>query len=409
MPDQAASPTVTSTPNGSANATTTSTANETINQTVSQLPEPLDVFGQGFFGNGTSFVVQVVLTFAIVVAVFTIRYYEHKWANSLARNSAKRIAAAGAVAVVTALGVLFIVDLWSLADDLVKAVDGLGDRDIAGKVLISGVILGVAYTLTNFVGRIIQVVAGTGDAISRHQREIMFRLTQVTLYSIALLVVISLFTENLGSLLVGAGFLGIIVGMAARQTLGAVLAGFVLMFSRPFEIGDWIVVGDKEGTVTDITIVNTRIQTFDGEYVILPNDEVSSEAITNRTRRGRLRIEVEVGVDYDADPEYASDVALETVETLDEVLDVPGPQVVLKEFGSSSVVLGVRFWIDNPSARRMWRARSAVVAAVKDAFEEEGIGIPFPQRALSTRDAEGDVPLSESTRSTEATTDGGEQ
>ena len=410
MAEQATSPTPTATANGTANGSVSGdTANETINQTVSQLPAPLDAFGQGFFGEGTGFVVQVTLTAIIVATVFAVRYYEHKWASSLASNSAKRIAAAGAAAVVTALGVLFIVDLWSLADDLVNAVDSLGSRDIAGKVLISGILLGVTYTLTNFIGRVIQVVASTGDAISRHQREIVFRLTQVFLYATAVFVVISLFTEDLGSLLVGAGFLGIIVGMAARQTLGAVLAGFVLMFSRPFEIGDWIVVGDKEGTVTDITIVNTRLQTFDGEYVILPNDEVSSDAIVNRTRKGRLRIEVEVGVDYDTDPEYASDVALEAVEAVDKVLDVPGPQVVLKRFADSSVVLGVRFWIDNPSARRMWRARTAVVAAVKDAFEEEGITIPFPQRSLSSRDEAGDVPLSEPNRGVEATTDGGDE
>lgn len=372
------------------------------------LQSPFDAFGEGFFGNDTGFVVQLLVTAVIVVGVFAVRYYENKWVSSMPSDSAKRIAAAGGVALLTAVGVVLLVDVWSLGGEVQNAFGNLNEGDRPGKILISAVILGIAYTLTNFVGRVIQVVAGTGDAISRHQREIVFRLTQVFLYATAVFVVISLFTENLGSLLVGAGFLGIIVGMAARQTLGAVLAGFVLMFSRPFEIGDWIVVGDKEGTVTDITIVNTRLQTFDGEYVILPNDEVSSDAIVNRTRKGRLRVEVEVGVDYDTDPEHASDVALEAVEGVDKVLDVPGPQVVLKRFADSSVVLGVRFWIDNPSARRMWRARTAVVAAVKAAFEREEITIPFPQRSLSTRDSSGDVPLSEPNRGVEATTDGGD-
>ncbi|SEO70573.1 Mechanosensitive ion channel [Halogranum amylolyticum] len=395
--------------NGSANGSATDAANETINETVSQLPAPLDALGQGIFPAGTALVVQIAVTVVVIVAVFGIRYYENKWVNSMESDSIRRVLASGGVALATAVGVLLLVDVWALGGALVSAFGNLNEGDRPGKILMSGVILGISYTLTNFVGRVIQVVAGTGDAISRHQREVVFRLTQLSLYATAVFLVISLFTEDLGNLLVGAGFVGIIVGMAARQTLGAVLAGFVLMFSRPFEIGDWIVVGDNEGTVTDITIVNTRLQTFDGEYVILPNDEVSNEAITNRTRRGRLRIEVEVGVDYDADPEYASDVVLEAVEDLDEVLDVPGPQVVLKEFASSSVVLGARFWIDNPSARRMWRARTAAVAAIKEALEREEIAIPYPQRALSTRDGEGDVPLSESDRSAEATTDGGKR
>lgn len=398
-------PTLTPAPTSTPNAT----SNTTLNATSVTLPEPLGALGQGVFPNDTIFAVQALVTVLIIVIVSAARFYENKWASSLAVDSPKRVALAGGIAVFTALGVVLLVDLWSLGNNLARAFANLNDQEQAGKVLISGVLLGITYTLTNFIGRLIQLVTGTGEAISRHQREIIFRLTQVFLYTTVILVVISLFTNNLGSLLVGAGFLGIIVGMAARQTLGAMLAGFVLMFSRPFEIGDWIVVGDKEGTVTDITIVNTRIQTFDGEYVILPNDEVSGDAITNRTRKGRLRVEIEVGVDYDNDPERASDVALDAVDTLDEVLDVPSPQVVLKSFADSAVLLGIRFWVDNPSARRLWRARTAAVAELKTAFEREGIKIPYPQRELMSRQEEGGFRLAENGRSVEATTDGGEK
>lgn len=223
---------------------------------------------------------------------------------------------------------------------------------------------------------------------NEHQQRIVFRVLQVTLLIAAGLAILTVWNLSLGGLLVGAGFLGIVVGMAARQTLGSLIAGFVLMFSRPFEIGDWVEIGDREGIVTGITVVNTRIRTFDGEHVMLPNDEVSSRSIVNRTRQGRLRLEVEVGVDYDADPSDAADVAHGAVEGLDEILSVPRPRVVVKRFGDSAVVLGVRVWIDNPSARRKWRARTAVVEAVHGAFSDEGIAIPFPQRELSAREGE---------------------
>jgi small-conductance mechanosensitive channel len=177
--------------------------------------------------------------------------------------------------------------------------------------------------------------------------------------------------------------------MAARQTLGALLAGFVLMFSRPFEIGDWVEVDGMEGIVTDISIVNTRIQTFSGEYVMIPNDIVSGEKIVNKSRKGRLRVEVEVGVDYDADVERAADLAKQTMKDCDEVLTVPTPQVVLKEFGDSAIVLGLRGWIDKPSARRQWRARTEVIEEVKKAFDREGVKIPFPQRELAGREESG--------------------
>ena len=286
---------------------------------------------------------------------------------------------------VTGSGIVILVDLWELIGPLARSYRNLGLQDIAGRMLLAVVILATTYALTDLVGRIIGEFTGTRSSISEHQREIIYRLTQVTLYTLAILVVVGLFTRDLGSLLVGAGFLGIVVGMAARQTLGAVLAGFVVLFSRPFEVGDWIVVEDTEGVVRDITIVNTRIRTVDGETVMVPNDIITGTTVRNRSRQGRLRIEVEVGVDYDTDLDAALSIAADAMTDLDTVLDAPEPHAVLEEFGDSAVVVSLRFWIDNPSARRYWRARTAVVRAVKAAFEAEGITIPFPQRELSTR------------------------
>jgi small-conductance mechanosensitive channel len=160
------------------------------------------------------------------------------------------------------------------------------------------------------------------------------------------------------------------------------------MFARPFEIGDWVEIGDREGIVTEISIVNTRIQTFDGEYAMVPNDTVGSSEVINRTRKGRLRIQVDVGGVVHTDVEEAIDVAVEAMRDVDDVLAVPQPMAVLKGFGDSSIVLNLRFWIDKPSARRKWRAQTAVIAAVKSAFDREGITIPFPQRVVSGRSGE---------------------
>ncbi|MFB6102644.1 MAG: mechanosensitive ion channel family protein [Haloplanus sp.] len=335
---------------------------------------------------------RVVATLVVVAVVLGVRYGARRWRDrrgDTAGRSIPKVAMSAVVTLVTGSGIVAVVLLWDLIQPLARSYRNLGLQDTAGRVLLAVVILAATYALTGFVGRIIGEFTGKRSGIGEHEREIVYRLTQVTLYTLAVLVVVGLFTRDLGSLLVGAGFLGIVVGMAARQTLAAVLAGFVLMFSRPFEIGDWVEIGDREGIVTGITIVTTRIQTFDGEYVMLPNDEVNGQPIINRTRKGRLRIEVEVGVDYDHDPERAADVAREAVKGLDEVLKVPTPQVVGKRFGDSAVVLGVRVWIDNPSARRMWRARTAVIEAITDAYEEEGIKIPFPQRELMGRTEEG--------------------
>ena len=251
---------------------------------------------------------------------------------------------------------------------------------IASFILLVGTLI-----VMRFISRVIDEVLGSSSAVTAHQREITHRVAQVIVWSVSLVVVLGVWIDDLGGLLVGAGFLGIVVGMAARQTLGTVLAGFVMMFDRPFEIGDWIVVDDEQGIVTDISIVSTRIRSFDGEYIMIPNDVVASRMVTNRSKRGRLRVEIDVGVDYDADVERAMALAESAVDDLEWALSAPAPRVVSKEFGDSAIVLGVRFWLDDPSARRVSSARTAAITAIKRAFDDAGIGIPYPQRQLSDR------------------------
>jgi small-conductance mechanosensitive channel len=138
--------------------------------------------------------------------------------------------------------------------------------------------------------------------------------------------------------------------------------------------------------VTDITITNTRLRNFDGESIVIPNDMANNRAVTNRSEQGHLRIRVEVGIDYETDPEHAETVALDAIERIDSVADSPPPDVVPTRFGDSAVVLELRFWIDRPSPPRRWRGTREVIHAVKRRFGEEDIEIPFPQRELSSRD-----------------------
>ena len=331
---------------------------------------------------------EVAVSLLVVVVVVGIRRLTGRWIAARRPASRTRVAVSGVVTLVSGLGVVVLVGIWGLLGPLAAAYHELGLSSLGAELVLAAVLLGAAYAITGFLGRVTEEFAGSRARVSEHQREVLYRLTQVGIYAVVGLTIVTLFTDNLGSLLIGAGFLGIVVGMAARQTLGSVLAGFVLMFSRPFEIGDWVEIGGHEGIVSQITIVNTRIQTFDGEHVMLPNDEVASQPILNRTRKGRLRVEVEVGIDYGVRPKHAADVAVDAVDDLDAVSTVPGPQVVVKQFGDSSVVLGVRAWIEDPSARRMWRAKTAMIDGVHEAFRREEIEIPFPQRTVSRRAGE---------------------
>jgi small-conductance mechanosensitive channel len=356
-------------------------------------------------------VLRVVVTVAAVAFLAAIGYVTNRVQGGLRErfgNTVADVLTMLLIGVAVSVAAAVVVGVWSSADEVATAMANLPiTADDTDKLLITLVLVMVTHILSRLVKRVLEDYLATTDAFSDHQRRLTYRLSQVVLWTGATIVTLGVWNVELTGLLVGAGFLGIVVGMAARQTLGAVLAGFVLMFSRPFEIGDWVEISEVEGIVTDISVFNTRIQTFDGEYVMFPNDVVSGQQIANRSRMGRLRLEVEVGVDFDTDVDVAVETAAEAIGELDTILSVPTPQVVVKRFGDSAVVLGIRFWIDNPSARRKWRARSAVVTTVKEAFDDAGITIPFPQRTFGAREGEGEVETAG--QAGEPTPDGGEE
>lgn len=287
---------------------------------------------------------------------------------------------------VTAVAIVFV---WDAVTQIRDQVAKLGANPKLGVwIVVSLLVVAVAYGITRIASRLV-TRPDLEEVPSDHRREVAFHVIQVTVYGIAALVVLTIWRVDLANLLLGAGFLGLVLGLAARQTLGAVLAGFVLLFARPFEVGEWVEIGESEGVVTDVSIVNTRLRTFDGEYVLIPNDRVTGRDIVNRSREGRLRGSVEVGVDYETDLDAAVEAAEAAMDDCDRVLESPRPHVVGKRFGDSAVVLELRYWVEDPSARRMWRARTDVVGAVKDAYEREGIDIPFPQRSISAREEVG--------------------
>lgn len=260
-----------------------------------------------------------------------------------------------AVTVLGTAAAVVLVDIWNLSRELGLAFDAVLPAEPAEagvRLMTSLLVFGAAYTFTRITKRIIKLESDR-DAISAHRKEIGHHIVQILVFLPAFLFVMALWGSRPAALLLGAGAFGIVIGLATRQTLGPVLAGFVLLLARPFEIGDWVMVADEE--------------------------------VVNRSRSDQLRVTVDVGVDYDVNVTDAARIAESAMEGCDEVVDSPRPDVVIDQFGASSVVLTLRFRIDEPTIQRKWAARNAVVEAVKDAFEREGSKVPYPQRELSGR------------------------
>lgn len=363
---------------------------------MSELATVLDGLARQYSTVEARLIVTVVTVGTVVLLVWIAHSLRQRNEDGL-RGAVVDLLVSVSLAFAVGVAGAIVLGVWGQVTSVstMLAQSGIGTETFGRLVLTVALFLATAI-LVGFARRMIDEFLGHHDTVSQHQREVTYRVTQVSLFLTACIVALGVWDVNLSGLLIGAGFLGIIVGMAARQTIGAILAGFVLMFSRPFEVGDWIEIDEDEGIVTDITIINTRIQTFDGEYLMVPNDVVGASTVINRSHKGRLRLRIEVGIDYDADVEHAIEVAHDAIKELDEILRVPTPQVIATAFGDSAVLLEIRVWIDRPNSRRRWRAKQAVITSVKRAFKREGIKIPFPQRELSGREETDGLRLADS-------------
>jgi len=354
---------------------------------------PLAIGGQFFSTPTERWLGTAALVVGVLAASWAIRQVG-MWLRDRydPRGAMLEAAQAALIVALSVAAIAAVVNIWDATAQAEAISDAFNPSTRTGvRTLVSLFLLLGAWAGTVFVKRVIDVVFEEHDAFSRHQSQVTYRVLQVSLYLLAIVVGFAIWGLNLSDILLGAGFLSVVVGLAARQTLASVLAGFVLLFGRPFDIGDWVAVDEHEGVVTDVSIFNTEIRTFNGEYVTVPNDVVTSKSLVNRSRRGRLRIDVEVGVDYDEDIEQARELASEAMRELDseEIRDHPEPRTVLTGFGDSAVVMELRFWVDNPTAQRRWTAQTDIVSSVKDTFEENEMTIPFPQRTLSSRPQEG--------------------
>jgi small conductance mechanosensitive channel len=180
---------------------------------------------------------------------------------------------------------------------------------------------------------------------------------------------------NVGAALAGIGIAGIALGFAAQDSLANTIAGFVIFWDKPFEVGDWVEVGSQYGRVTNITIRTTRIRTLRNTYVVIPNKKVIDEVLVNHSKHGETRVDVPVGIAYKESIPRAREVLLQAAAAIDGVLADPAPDVVVTGLGASSVDMEVRVWI--VQADREIAIFHRVMEESKLALDAAGIEIPY--------------------------------
>lgn len=250
----------------------------------------------------------------------------------------------------------------------------LGTALAAVAVIIAGYIL-------NKISNVAVEKAVQREGASDHAAHSAKRLTAYVIYPVTGVSVLGVFGVPISALSAAVGLIGLGLSFALQDVIANFISGILIMIYRPIEIGDQIEVGGEEGTVEDIQTRATKIKTYDGRQVIVPNSNIYSTQIVNNTAYRKRRFNVIVGISYDDDIKEAKELAEEVLEEAESVESDPEPQVLVDELGGSSVNLKLRGWTDNRRANIV-SGGSEVTQLIKDKYDDAGIDIPYPIRTV---------------------------
>jgi small-conductance mechanosensitive channel len=249
--------------------------------------------------------------------------------------------------------------------------------------LILGFVVFVLFLVGARLIKRILITAGRRTRLDLTLADLLGRLASAFTIILGLFVaaVVIFPTFNPGDLIAGLGITSVAIGFAFKDVLQNFFAGILILWRRPFIVGDEIKVGSYEGTVEEITTRSTRVKTYDGERAVLPNGDVYTSAVLVRTAYNNRRVRLSVGIGYQDSIERARSVICEVLQTTEGVLPEPAPAVLLADLAPSSVNLNVFFWTNSRQANVL-RVIDSAMTGIKLALDEAGIEIPYPHTVV---------------------------
>lgn len=208
--------------------------------------------------------------------------------------------------------------------------------------------------------------------------QFMDSLLKIGLTILLVLAIASKFGLEATSIITVIGSAGIAVGLALQGSLSNLAGGFLILLLKPFKVGDYIKedTHGNEGTVTEISIFYTRLTTYDGMTVVLPNGTLANTSLTNVTGREQRKIDIKVSVAYNTDIKKARECITKLLKKEEKIIQAEEKRVFVHELADSSVVLGVRCFV---KTENYWDVRWKLNEDIKNTLAENGIKIPFPQ------------------------------
>ena len=239
----------------------------------------------------------------------------------------------------------------------------------------------IAKTIKRLSARYIHKI-GTNETISRFLSQLIF----IAILVLGIMLALSAMdlTKTVSSILAGLGIIGLALGFAFQDTAANFISGVYITFNQPYKIGDIIQTHDgHEGSVIDINLRVTKIRTYNGPIVYVPNRYLFQECFTNFTEYRQRRVQIECGVSYGEDLEQVEKVALESARNVSSRLESEEPTLFWTGFGDSSINFTLNIWckFSGPNLDFI-PVRNEAIISLKKAFDNNDIMIPFPIRTL---------------------------
>lgn len=246
-------------------------------------------------------------------------------------------------------------------------------------LLRAGIILIAGVALTLWLGKFIKKQVG-----KRYSPHVGLLASRFFVYTFLTLIIISFLKTlgfEVGALLGTAGVIGIAIGFASQTSVSNIISGLFLIGERPFELNDIVSINDNTGVVISIDLLSIKLRTFDNRYVRIPNEMLIKTPFTNVTRFPIRRIDLKIGVAYKENLKKVRTILMEIAKNEPDCLNYPEPMAVFNDFGDSSLDLLFYVW----STKQNWvKVKNALMDAIKERFDEEGIEIPFPHVSVYT-------------------------
>jgi small conductance mechanosensitive channel len=248
----------------------------------------------------------------------------------------------------------------------------LGDLVVAGLILFIG--FKVAKKVTSLVENFLRNRLSLDEGVVRFLRS----FTNLGLKTIVVFWAVTRLGVAGSTIIALFGSATITIGLALQGSLSNIAGGVLILLLKPFQVGDYIVEDNSknEGTVKDIDLFYTRLQTIDNKTVVIPNGVISNCSLTNVTKEQFRRIDLIIGIEYSQDIDQVRQIFTDIVRQEEKVLQDREIMIFVSEFASSCVEMGLRFWV---AMDDYWTVRWDVLEKIKKRFDAEGISIPFNQ------------------------------